>query len=156
MGTSDTGTPCTFSWTRHASIRRSEGDGLPLVLNIRSIFDDSQAFGPLDAVIGFLVFFERLDKCCCVSMDLAEHPIAGEALPQCSMSADATTSYDWSNNAPTASEQYELRKLDALQKSEFHRPTIEVSASCDFELHSMHSMPYMQINDLVAVSKVRA
>ena len=47
------------SWTQHSRMNRSAAqDKLPLIMRAHSAFEASHTFGPLDVVLGFIVYYE--------------------------------------------------------------------------------------------------
>ena len=97
-----------------------------------------------------------------VMAELADAPLLEDYSLHCSISYDFchfSDQYDWSTSAPSASEQFKIRKSAALQKAGFDDPAQkasmvrwESSRSCG---RSLHSMEDFSINDLVSISRVR-
>ena len=83
-----------MSWTKNSSLNLSQApDKSPLILRLPGIFEAGYTFGPLDAVVGFLVYFERIAGRGPVIAELAERPLQGGVLPACSMSYDTSKEY---------------------------------------------------------------
>ena len=154
-----------MSWTKNSSLNLSQApDKSPLIFRLSGIFEAGYTFGPLDAVVGFLVYFERIAGRGPVIAELAERPIQGGVLPACSMSYDTSKEYgdiedgimddlDWN--------VYHSRKANALRIAGFHHPTRQIILNSWTKFSSFiqwsfdHPIYQFAVNDLVAISRVR-
>ena len=151
-------------WTKHSTMNPSAAvNTVPLIVRAHSVFEATHSFGPLDIVLGFIVYCENhIDywggSC---MLDLAETPVRDpQRLQRGTHSHFGVNIHDFIHEGKDGIEKYQTRKAKALKDVGFDGPTRFVlhNPTDRGYLDGTHSLPQSEDYDhlLVGISRVRA